>query len=68
MITEMTHMKLDVDGHSKTLYAYIIPQLSHPLILGKPWMEKEDVVYVAKTHCIQVYIAFTHGKNLKVWE
>lgn len=48
-LTGATDEDENVDGYSKTLYAYIIPQLSHPLIFEKPWMEKEDVVYFAKT-------------------
>lgn len=35
-ITEMTKMELDIDEYQNTLYAYIIPRLSHELILGKP--------------------------------
>ena len=30
------------------VYGYIIQDLSYQLILGKPWMEQNDVVYLAK--------------------
>lgn len=43
-ITEITKLEINIDGYQKSLYAYIIPHLSHDLILGKPWMEREDVV------------------------
>ncbi|POS84283.1 hypothetical protein EPUL_003669 [Erysiphe pulchra] len=48
IITEVTHMELDIDGYSKTLYACVISGLPHPLIQGKPCMEREDVTYFAK--------------------
>ena len=68
LITEMTKMDLDIDGYKKTVYAYIIPRLSHELILGKPWMEQEDVVYHAKEHSMSIREAIVDGKPLRVWE
>lgn len=68
LITEMTKMELDIDGYQKTLYAYIIPYLSHGLVLGKPWMEKEDVIYHAKNQCMEIREAIVDNKPLRVWE
>ena len=68
MINEMTKMKIDIDGYQRNLYAYIIPRLAHDLILGKPWMEREDVVYYAKYHFMNVREALVNGQALKVWE
>ncbi|KAI0991451.1 hypothetical protein K3495_g16736, partial [Podosphaera aphanis] len=61
-------MEFDIDGYRKTLYAYIIPHLSHEMILGKPWMEREDVVYHAKRHCMDIREAIINGQPLRVWE
>ncbi|KAI1003822.1 hypothetical protein K3495_g4387 [Podosphaera aphanis] len=68
IITEMTKMELDIDGYRKTIYVYIIPHLSHGLILGKPWMEREDVVYHAKNKYIEIREAIVGGNPLRVWE
>ncbi|KAI0992394.1 hypothetical protein K3495_g15791, partial [Podosphaera aphanis] len=68
VIKEMTKMELDIDGYQKTLYAYIIPKLSHGLILGKPWMERENVVYHARDRYIEIREATVGGLPLRVWE
>ena len=68
VIKEMTKMELDIDGYLKTLYAYIIPKLSHGLILRKPWMEREDVVYHARDRYIEIREATVGGLPLRVWE
>lgn len=52
----------------KTIYAYIIPRLSHDLILGKPWMEQEDVVYHAKEHFMYIRESVIDDGPLRVWE
>ncbi|KAI1003236.1 hypothetical protein K3495_g4968 [Podosphaera aphanis] len=67
-ITEMTKMILDIDGYQTMLHAYIIPHLSHKLILGKPWMEREDVVYHAKDHRMDIRKALVDENPLSVWE
>lgn len=67
-ITEITEFNLDIDGYQMGLKAYIIPHLSHDLILGKPWMEKEDVIYYARKHCMDIREAIVDNKPLRVWE
>lgn len=67
-INEMTELKIDIDGYQKMLKAYIIPTLSHGLILGKPWMENEDVVYHARKRCMDIREAIVDGQPLRVWE
>ena len=47
-------LELVVEGYKKTVCAYIIPKLSHELILGKPWMEREDVIYFAKEQYMEI--------------
>lgn len=68
IITEMTKMILDIDGYQRTLYAYIIPRLSHGLILDKPWIEREDVIYHARDHCMEIREAVVDGQALRVCE
>ncbi|KAI1006229.1 hypothetical protein K3495_g1992 [Podosphaera aphanis] len=47
-INEVTYVDLDIDGRKERVYGYIIQDLTYQLILGKPWMEQNDVVYHAK--------------------
>lgn len=68
LITEMTRLKIDIDGYQTILYACIIHQLSHNLILDKPWMEQENVVYHTKEHLMEINKASVDGKPLRVWE
>ncbi|KAI0995137.1 hypothetical protein K3495_g13044 [Podosphaera aphanis] len=68
LITEMTKMELDINGYQRTLYAYIIPGLSHGLILGKPWMEREDVIYHTRERYMEIREAVIDGRPMQVWE
>lgn len=31
-----------------------MPNLAYPIILGKPWLEKNNVVYLAKRRCLRI--------------
>lgn len=68
IISEITEFHIDIDGYEMLLKAYIIPKLSHDVILGKPWMEKEDVIYYARKHCMDIKEAIIDNKPLRVWE
>lgn len=59
---------MDIDGYRRTLYTYIIPKPTHELILGKPWMEREDIVYHAKRHSVEIWEAIVDGQLLQVRE
>lgn len=50
------------------MQTYIIPQLSHDLILDKPWMEREEVVYHAKKYFMTIRETIVDGQPLVVWE
>lgn len=52
-IKEITFTDIDIDGRIERIWGYVIKGLAHPLILGKPWMEHNDVTYVAKEHAIR---------------
>lgn len=67
-ITEMVKMDLDVDRYERMLYAYVIPGLSHELILGRPWMEREDIIYNANDHFMDIGEAVVNNQPLRVLE
>ncbi|KAL5594252.1 uncharacterized protein BROUX77_006207 [Berkeleyomyces rouxiae] len=51
-ISEIAVCDIDIDGRKERVYGYVIPNLAYDMILGKPWMEKNDVVYSAKERMI----------------
>ena len=52
-ITHITYADFDIDGRKERVWGYIIKNLAYPIILGKPWMEKNDVVYLARKRAIR---------------
>ncbi|KAI1494585.1 hypothetical protein F5X96DRAFT_528050 [Biscogniauxia mediterranea] len=60
----MTYLEADIDGFKQRVYAYIIKGLNYLIILGKPWMERNRVTYVAHEHRLSIGSA----GNLQVWE
>lgn len=53
-ITEIACIKLTISGYPQTIYGYVVPRLAYPMILGKPWMEYNNVVYLAKQKCLRI--------------
>ena len=53
-ITCMAGINLDIDGRQEVLWGYVMHNLAYPMILGKPWMEKNDVVYSARRRCLRI--------------
>ena len=54
IIRYITYFEADIDGYRQRVWAYIVPGLNHEIILGKPWMEHEGVVYDAREHTIRI--------------
>lgn len=52
-ITHMANLMLDIDGRQERMWSYVVPDLAYPMILGKPWLEQNDVYYMAKRRCIR---------------
>lgn len=52
-IKKIALFELDIDGRCENCWAYVAPNLIYPLILGKPWMELNDVIYMAKRRCLR---------------
>lgn len=40
----ITYADFDFDGRQERIYGYIIKDLAYDIILGKPWMEHNDVM------------------------
>ena len=41
----MVSIRFDINGHFENSFCYMIFKLKYDLILGKPWMKKNDVQY-----------------------
>lgn len=45
IVKDITFVSLDLDGYTTDkLWLYVVPQSSHPIILGKKWLEDQDAV------------------------
>ncbi|KAI0996768.1 hypothetical protein K3495_g11415 [Podosphaera aphanis] len=53
-ITQITHFKMDIDGRQEQIWGYVMLNLAYPIILGKPWMERNKVVYAAEDHSLLI--------------
>jgi transposase InsO family protein len=63
-ISEVTYVSIDLEGHAQQrIFLYVIPnQLSYDIILGKPWMEDEDVVISPRKARIHI-----RSSGTRVW-
>ncbi|KAI0996011.1 hypothetical protein K3495_g12171, partial [Podosphaera aphanis] len=53
-ITHVAGLELNICGRQEWIWGYIMPNLAYPLILGKPWMEKNEVVYSAGDQALRI--------------
>ncbi|KAI1006416.1 hypothetical protein K3495_g1806 [Podosphaera aphanis] len=53
-ITRAARFKLDIDGRVEYVWRYVMPRLAYPIILGKPWLERNNVVYSAGEKVLQI--------------
>ena len=53
-ITHITYIDMDVDGHKERIFGYIIKGLSFPMILGDPWMQRNNAVYKAGSRTLRI--------------
>lgn len=61
VIDTVTYVSVDIDGHQRQrVFFYVILKLNYSIILGKPWMEDEDVYISVKKGCLTI-------RSLGVW-
>lgn len=58
-ITHIAKVELDIDGRLEKLRGYVVPKLAYPIILGKPRMERNNVMYSARKN----YLRFGSRKH-----
>ncbi|KAI0994874.1 hypothetical protein K3495_g13307 [Podosphaera aphanis] len=54
VIKQIAKYELDIEGHRVLMWAYVMTNLAYPIILGKPWMEKNQVVYAANRPSLKI--------------
>lgn len=45
---------VDDDGRQEKIWGYEMSSLANSIILGKPWIENNDMVYLARRHCLRI--------------
>jgi transposase InsO family protein len=58
----ITYADVDIAGHRRKLYFYVVSNLSHPVILGLPWMDDEDVTFSARKRRLHIGTS-----GIRVW-
>ncbi|KAI0995042.1 hypothetical protein K3495_g13139 [Podosphaera aphanis] len=54
IINQIAKYELDIGGHRELMWAYVMTNLAYPIILGKPWMEKNRVIYAANKPSLKI--------------
>lgn len=68
IITAITFVSLDLDGYlSRKLWLYIVPQSSHPMILGKKWLEEQDALVHSKEQRLELRKYGGSINSVKKW-
>lgn len=63
-ISYITFIDMDIDGRRERIFGYIIKELMYDMILGKPWMERNGIVY----HAAERMLTFADTPGLEVFE
>ncbi|XPS95993.1 hypothetical protein M3J09_005273 [Ascochyta lentis] len=57
-------MKIDIDGHRETLWAYVLDgEREYDLILGRPWMDKNEVTIAPAKKSLFIYSSRTRVRS-----
>lgn len=68
IVDSITYLSLDLDGHeTKKLWLYVLPNSTHKLMLGKKWMEDEDVIIHAKEDALEFRSTGQKVFNIRRW-
>jgi hypothetical protein len=53
-ISFITYADVDIDGHKKRIFGYVIKKLAFSLILGDPWLKYNNVTYKARKRQLRI--------------
>ena len=43
-ITEIAKFSIDIQEYRRNIFAYVVPVLLNPIIIGLPWIKKNDII------------------------
>ena len=43
-ITEIAKFSIDIQGFWRNIFAYVVPVLLNPVIIGLPWIKKDNII------------------------
>lgn len=68
IIRYVTHISLDLDGHVMSqVMLYVVPKSTHQLILGKKWIEDQDVIIHSKDQKIRLRKLGIYVQSARRW-
>ena len=53
-ITNVVKLEIDLDGYKEDIFLYVVPHMSYDMILGLPWMKKNDVQISPRKECLYI--------------
>ena len=51
-ITEIAKFSINIQGYRRNIFAYVVPTLSNPVIMGLPWIREDDVIIKPVTNIL----------------
>ena len=51
-IIEIVKFSIDIQGYRRNIFAYVVPALLNPIIMGLPWMREDDVIIRPATNTL----------------
>ena len=51
-ITEIAKLSIDIQGYRRNIFAYMVPALSNPVIIGLPWIKKNNIIIKPTTNTL----------------
>ena len=51
-ITEITKFFIDFQGYWRNIFAYVVPALSNPIIMGLSWIREDDIIIKLTTNTL----------------
>ena len=51
-ITEIAKFSIDIQGYWQNIFAYVVPALSNPVIIGLPWIKEDNIIIRPTTNTL----------------
>jgi len=63
-VSEVARLNIDINGHKETIWLYVFDtHTDYDLILGRPWMNKNDVTIATKKNTMYIHVSRTRVKS-----